>query len=247
MFYREHSNMVKKEFKNGYLKGYEEGLNEAWKEIIRLASKGYTTRELKIMAKSHVAILHQKIDGKKAEIDGMEEMDTTASLKDIEVQERIPHLKQVSEGSFLIKEEKPTKSFKFFSELIAQGAKGLCITRMYPAEIRKRYGIQETDVLWLTKSESETFKEGECISSTNLVSLFSIVKRFLNENERSVILLEGINYLITQNSFKHVLKFTQRLNESVLLNKSNLLVPINPLAMKAREFNLLGSEFTQVI
>ena len=239
--------MARKEFKNGYLKGYEDGLNEAWKEIIRLASKGYTTRELKIMAKSHIAILHQKIEGKKAEIDGMEEMDAPASLKNFEAQEKITHPKKLSEGSFLIKEQKPTKSFKIFSELISQGAKGLCITRIYPAEIEERYGIQKADVLWLTKSEHATFKEEKCISSTDLVGLFSIVKKFLNENERSVILLEGINYLTTQNSFKHVLRFAQRINECILLNKGILLVPINPLAMKDREFNLLGSEFSQVI
>lgn len=45
----------------GYIKGFQEGLQEAWDEIIKLSTKGYTSRELQIMAKTKRSMLFQKV------------------------------------------------------------------------------------------------------------------------------------------------------------------------------------------
>ena len=53
----------------GYIKGYQEGLQKAWDELIKLTSKGYTPRELQIMVKSSQPTLSQFVESKKAEIE----------------------------------------------------------------------------------------------------------------------------------------------------------------------------------
>ena len=56
------------EFSKGYIKGYREGLQDAWEELSKLAAKGYSPTELQIMMKSSRAALGQKVEEKIAEI-----------------------------------------------------------------------------------------------------------------------------------------------------------------------------------
>ena len=43
---------AREDFYRGYVKGYEEGLNKAWDELIGLTTKGFSSREIQVMAKS---------------------------------------------------------------------------------------------------------------------------------------------------------------------------------------------------
>jgi len=52
-----------------YLKGFQEGLQEAWDEIIKLSTKGYTSRELQIMAKTKKSMLFQRVQQKIDELE----------------------------------------------------------------------------------------------------------------------------------------------------------------------------------
>ncbi len=53
----------------GYIKGFQEGLQEAWDEIIKLSTKGYTSRELQIMAKTKKSMLFQRVQQKVDELE----------------------------------------------------------------------------------------------------------------------------------------------------------------------------------
>ena len=58
------------------------------------------------------------------------------------------------------------------------------------------------------------------------------------------MLLEGVEYLITQNSFDATLRFMQKVNEYVTLSKGILLLPVNPSAMESKDYHLLAREMT---
>src|SRR5512137_2919230 len=49
----------------GYVEGYEDGLNEAWEELLALTTKGYTSREIQILAKARRSIIQEKVDLKR--------------------------------------------------------------------------------------------------------------------------------------------------------------------------------------
>jgi GTPase SAR1 family protein len=141
-------------------------------------------------------------------------------------------------NSYLIKEERPERSFRAFCELVNEAEyNGLCIARQYPEEIRDSYNIGTTPIYWLTRSGTDKNH-----LSVNLSRLSSFIKRFLDDNSEPAIILEGLEYLIIQNDFMSVLKFIQLLNEYIRMNRSCLVVPLNPDILGDRDLSLLERE-----
>jgi CheY-like chemotaxis protein len=140
---------------------------------------------------------------------------------------------------YLIKEKKPAHSFEVFKELVTHGYQGLCISRTHPELIRKRYGLKRTPVLWLSTSEYE-----HAVSPTNRAHLFGVIDAFIEKSAKSVILLDGLEYLISKNSYEKILDFVEDLTETIIMNKSCLIIPVDPEALTPRELALLEREMT---
>jgi hypothetical protein len=65
----------------------------------------------------------------------------------------------------------------------------------------------------------------------------------LKRAEDSIVLLEGIEYLIIQNDFEKVIKALNSLNDYVTISGSRLLVPVSPKTMSEKELSILEKEF----
>ncbi|UCH88187.1 MAG: DUF835 domain-containing protein [Thermoplasmata archaeon] len=143
--------------------------------------------------------------------------------------------------SYLIKEERPEKSFRAFCELLEDEHEGLCIARQYPDEIRENFEIGETPIYWLTRSGTD-----KTHLSVNLSRLSSFIKRFIDENRSPVLMLEGLEYLIIQNDFMSVLKFIQLANEYIRMKRACLVVPFNPDVLGERDLSLLEREMVVI-
>jgi len=50
------------EKRKAFLKGYEEGLKAAWREIGSLTTRGYSSTELSVLAKSKLAVLYRDVE-----------------------------------------------------------------------------------------------------------------------------------------------------------------------------------------
>ncbi|MCU0859772.1 MAG: hypothetical protein MUE55_04225, partial [Thermoplasmata archaeon] len=57
------------DYVKGFIKGFQEGLQDAWDEILKLTTKGYTSRELQIMAKTKKTMLYQRVQQKADELE----------------------------------------------------------------------------------------------------------------------------------------------------------------------------------
>jgi len=57
-----------------------------------------------------------------------------------------------------------------------------------------------------------------------------------------IILLDGLEYLITNNNFLTVLRFIQSLRDQVAINHSILMLAVNPSTLDPHELNLLEKE-----
>jgi hypothetical protein len=68
----------------------------------------------------------------------------------------------------------------------------------------------------------------------------------LDWNHGSVVLLTGIEYLISQTSFERVLKFIQLANDKMAITNSTMLVTIAPGTIPDIDLNMLKREM-QVI
>lgn len=138
--------------------------------------------------------------------------------------------------SYLIEESKPVRSFKLFDQEAQRGRKGLCISRQNPKRLRKRYNWENVPITWLTNNNLE--KE-HCIDPTNLSRLSIEIINFIKETKNGIILLEGLEYLISQNSYQIILRFIQLINDKIMLSNCIILVPIDPLILNERELHLL--------
>jgi hypothetical protein len=234
----------------GFIKGFQEGLQEAWEEIIKLSQKGYTSRELQIMAKTKRSMVFQRVQQK---IDEFER----ALGKKLSVPGTAPGVPQGPQvfqllpgWSYVIKEDRPERSFALFTNLLSQGGRGLCISRTHPDQLKKKYGFQ-AESLWLSKTEtaqaSPETSGVEYVSPNNLAHLASAIREFLAKGESGAVIIEGLEYLTTHNDFKSVLRFIQLINEQVVLDKGFLFISVDEATMDPKDFSLIEREMSQVL
>jgi hypothetical protein len=237
------------DYVKGFIKGFQDGLQDAWDEIIKLTTKGYTSRELQIMAKTKKSMLYQRVQLKADEIG-------KATGRKVVVEDVLtpssgaPPTALLPGWSYVIKEDRPEKGFALFAGLLSQGSRGLCISRTHPSVLKQRYGF-DAESLWLTKTELQSSQappgEPEYVSPNNLAHLASAIKEFLHQGEKGAVIVEGLEYLNTQNDFKSVLKFVQLINEQVILDKGYLIVPVDAATMDLKDFSLIEREMSKVL
>jgi len=128
-------------------------------------------------------------------------------------------------------------SFEAFTGLVRNGHEGLSISRIFPDQIRKDYGLQSTPIRWLAEAKGQ-----EAIPPGDLLGLSLTVKDFLQKATRPVVMLQGIEYLTTYNGFTPILKLIQGLTEANAENKGILLLPVVPKSLDERDEALLVAE-----
>ena len=140
--------------------------------------------------------------------------------------------------SYLIEDAQPAEAFDIFLDAVTHGIQGFSICRMHPKKVRHKYGLKKTPVMWLSTIGTE-----EAIDPKDLAKINHILNEFLKRAEDSVILLEGVEYLIIQNSFDKVIKALHSLNDYITIFGSRLLIPVNPKTLDERELSILEKEF----
>ncbi len=162
----------------------------------------------------------------------------------------------IARGTYLIEDETNASSIELFTELVSlplrpdvaipNGSesasdtvsflmpKGLVVTRMYPERIRETYRLQVTPIIWLTESTGD-----RRISPTSMALLTDTLIRFMESNPNGIVLLDGVEYLLTFNDFSRVLKSLDSLNETVWITKSRLLISLNPEALDAKQLAMV--------
>ncbi|MBU7031686.1 MAG: DUF835 domain-containing protein, partial [Theionarchaea archaeon] len=140
--------------------------------------------------------------------------------------------------SYLIEGPQPAESFDIFMDYVTHGIQGFSICRTHPKKMRRKYGLKKTPILWLSTSGTEN-----TIDPKDLAKINHIINEFLKRASDSIVLLEGIEYLIIQNDFERVIKTIHSLNDYITISQSRLLVPINPMTLSEKELSILEKEF----
>jgi hypothetical protein len=139
--------------------------------------------------------------------------------------------------SYLVEEDKPETSYNLFVNALAKGMKGFCITRNYPAKIRSKFNLGETPVIWLSNVGREN-----TIRPKDLEKLSLSLEEFLSRAGGGIVMLDGLEYLITNNNFITVLRLIQSLRDQVAINQSILLLAVNRSTLESHQLNLLERE-----
>lgn len=148
--------------------------------------------------------------------------------------------KLVPGRTYIVEESPPDMSFDAFVNILStatDGSKkavGLAVSRQHPDLIRQKYGLEATPIFWLATRAGD-----DIISPTNLSVLTNTLVRFVEENQEGVILLDGLEYLISNNDFNKVLRVLDQVNDHISQGKSLMIVPVDPRAFSQRELALL--------
>jgi len=124
--------------------------------------------------------------------------------------------------SYMIYGADGKKAFEVFNEYIRHRNNGLGVIRTRPDLVREEYQLRTTPLLWMTTVETEE----KSIRPTDLERLLFIIKDFIG-NDGRILLIEKLDYLISENGFKRTLNFVHRLNDMVSSSDCILLASIN--------------------
>lgn len=140
--------------------------------------------------------------------------------------------------TYLVEEESPEMGYRLFVDLVTHGHSGLCVTRDFPKKVKSKWRLETTPFMWLTMDESTEF----AVSPTNLPLIYNNIKKFITQTEHGVIMLAGLEYLITQTSYDNVLKFLLLLNDKIAVNDSFLIIPLSPHTLDERQLKMIERE-----
>lgn len=241
----------KKKMPKEWAEGYRDGVNAVWDEVLKMASKGYTPQEFQIMIKSRRYGMLKDVD----DMLGIQHNPEEKGVKSDSTELKTGY-------SYLVKEERPEGGFALFKYALSTGMKGMCIARTSPDLVRQKYGELDAKLVWLVSSDQcqtsalppsamglgEDCAPGEgTVGPDKLPWMFSMLSNFMDSNNGGVVLLEGVEYLVTHNSFPSVLKFIQNLNEANARTKCCLIITASPTTMEKKDFSLLEREMSEIV
>jgi len=140
--------------------------------------------------------------------------------------------------SYIIKEEIPDQAYDIFVDAAKHGVPCLCVTREYPEKIKDRFDLKAVPFLWLSMDQEKVYAR----DPTNVALLYSDLKTYIAENRGGMVLLTGLEYLISQNGFPKVLKLLQHINDKIAVTDSVLLTSISPLTIPEADLKMLEKE-----
>jgi len=133
--------------------------------------------------------------------------------------------------------EAHTQAFKAYADLTFYGVPGLCIVREDPHRIIKDYGVKSEDTRLLSSKSVKGF-----VALSDLQSVSLTISDFLKLHGNGIVLLDGLEYLISLFGFDAVFRLIQEKRFDFLENGGVLLVPVDVAALTAKEKALLLSE-----
>jgi PAS domain S-box-containing protein len=144
---------------------------------------------------------------------------------------------------YLFDKHKGSQSWEVFADQVKHNIQGLCVTRQSPKKIRELYGLEKTPIIWLTGGEGVP---GEInMKPDNLTGLGATLGKFLSQTKGGLILLDGVEYLMTRNGYEAVLKLIHFLNDRVMTSDCMVLCSIDPLTMEDRQYRILLTEMKE--
>jgi len=164
------------------------------------------------------------------------EKEERSEAKRFEVPELFPG------SSYIVEENMPALCHKIFESYLNRGYKGLNITRTNPGKLRRKYNMSDARLVWLTDKES--MKEETVEPSLEMI--IYLIGDMLEKNERNIIVLDDIQYLISNNSFDAVAQFIRRLVDEISESDSILITSVSPDTLTKRELSILKRELEPV-
>ncbi|MGC1122636.1 MAG: DUF835 domain-containing protein [Candidatus Methanofastidiosia archaeon] len=144
-----------------------------------------------------------------------------------------------SPGLYIVREKRPNRCYSLFTATVELGIEGFIISREHPRKIVQNHEVPAVPMYWLSRMGVEN-----SISPENLMDLTKMVEDFCDQNGGCVILLDGLEYLITERAFDLVLEFLHELQYLMFIYNSRLIMPLHQGTLSFGEYDSLEEGFT---
>jgi len=138
----------------------------------------------------------------------------------------------------LLTESYPRYGFDALSMLIRTGWDALCITRLHPEYVVKKFGLEGTRCLWLSSRKGEN-----TISPKSLGRMVKVMKATVRDGGNNIIFLDGLEYLLMWNNMNKIISTLRKIDSLMRAKSAEMLICVDPLTLEQRDLDRLFSEF----
>lgn len=129
-----------------------------------------------------------------------------------------PRCELIPGSTYFVKDE----GYDLFLDAIKCGAFGLVVSTMQPEQIREKYCLLTTPIVWISDEALETgVKPGD------LKRLSAMTINFMKRADNAVVFIDGLDMLISINGFSGVQHAVQILNSAAQTTDSILIISTN--------------------
>lgn len=148
----------------------------------------------------------------------------------------------IESSALLIEARQPSAAYMFFNEKRKEGGPTMLITRTHPPVVKERYKVEGIPILWLATQAGP-----DRLDPANLSILQHNITEFLRRNHGGTVMLDGIEYLLTENPPEKVVRMMQSLRDEVIMNGALLIIPVDPNALDEKRRSMLEREFEVLV
>ncbi len=143
--------------------------------------------------------------------------------------------------AYYINERTPKHVIKIFKQVLDRGFNGLYITRINPDSLELA-NYENARIIWLSN-----IKGDNRVLPGDLTKIQALAVEFMKNNERGIVVLDGIETMITNTSFLKVLHLLQKLRDIVSEKRGVLLISIDLETLDKRDQALFKKEIMNEI
>jgi hypothetical protein len=186
-------------------------------------------------------------DGNIARFDGVEKL-----LQDIlaithahipeGVRFEMEGIKSIEPGkTFLFQSKDVTRTHNIFRGLVEEQGSGLLISRVHPQRLHPSIPQAGADCIWLSKTPT---KRG--VSPSNTTMILHEITTFVREHERTVVCMDGLEYLLVHNPLDEVVTFVSEMTDMVQVDDFIMMVHVDPDALDDASLARLARDMVPV-
>jgi len=127
-------------------------------------------------------------------------------------------------------------AYNIAAQLMMLGVPGICFTREAPEKVMDA-GIPKESIILISSVPLKGFE-----TTDNLQEISMRISEFIKNNRESIVLLDGIEYLMSRFGFDMVYKFLQEKRFNFIDSDAVFLLPVDLAVFSERERALLASE-----
>ena len=146
--------------------------------------------------------------------------------------------------NYLVITEQPVLAYDWFKAVVKAGTPGLVMSTTFPEKLKREFDLPEgAELYWL----SDTSPGPRTLDPRRLdFEIMRALSNFVKNNKGGALVIDGLEYLVVENSFDRVLKFIKKVNDLASVHDATMFVPITPTGLGPEEMTLLRKEFDKV-